>query len=146
MVGIVVNPERCCGCRICEMACSMDHLGIFNPRRASLRVNINRDPDLGTKPSQIDVPVVCLQCDPAPCAEACPEGAIEKGAYGAWLVDEERCIGCGLCVDACPHGMVVVDTQGQRVSARKCNLCQGDPSCVKYCPTEALTFKNGGGL
>jgi Fe-S-cluster-containing hydrogenase component 2 len=78
----------------------MVHLGLFNPRRALLRIEINRLPMVGAKTSEIDVPVVCLQCDPAPCAEACPEGAIEKEATGAWAVASKKCTACGLCVDA----------------------------------------------
>jgi carbon-monoxide dehydrogenase iron sulfur subunit len=121
------------------MACSMVHLGVFNPRRGLLRVEINRLPQLGTVPSQIDVPVVCLQCDPAPCSEACPEGAIVRSDVGAWVIDQERCISCGLCVDACSYGMITLDAQ-ENGTARKCDLCQGSPSCVEYCPTQALTF------
>lgn len=120
------------------MTCSMSQLGIFNPRKALLRVEINRLPRPETELSQIDVPVVCLQCDPAPCSEACPEGAIGKTAFGAWTVDKEKCTGCGLCVDACSYGMIAIDAK--EGAARKCDLCQGNPSCVENCPMEALTF------
>jgi Fe-S-cluster-containing hydrogenase component 2 len=116
----------------------MVHLGLFNPRRALLRVEINRVPAEWIKASEIDVPIVCLQCDPAPCAEACPEGAIKKEATGAWVVDNKKCTACGLCVDACSFGMIAVD--GREGFARKCDLCGGRPSCVANCPTEALVF------
>jgi len=138
MLNLKVKPDKCCGCRICEMACSMIHLGMFNPRKALLRVEINRSLRSGPETSQIDVAIVCLQCKPAPCAEACPEGAIEKGESGAWAVDKGKCTGCGLCVDVCLHGMISVDSD-QKV-ARKCDLCQGSPVCVRYCPMEALAF------
>lgn len=138
MAPLEVNSEKCCGCRICEMACSMVHLGLFNPKRALLRIEINRLPTEGTKTSQIDMPIVCLQCDPAPCAEACPERAIEKEVTGAWVVNSKKCTACGLCVDACSFGMITID--GREGFARKCDLCGGSPSCVVYCPTEALAF------
>jgi Fe-S-cluster-containing hydrogenase component 2 len=138
MRNLAVNSEKCCGCRICEMACSMTHLGTFNPRRGLLRVNINRSLSQDMKSSQIDVPVVCLQCDPAPCANACPEEAISKASFGAWVVDKEKCTSCSLCVEACPHGVIKVDAKDG--IARKCNLCEGNPSCVEYCPMGALTF------
>jgi Fe-S-cluster-containing hydrogenase component 2 len=138
MRSLTVDPEKCCGCRICEMTCSMAHLGLFNPRKALLRVEIDRLPQLGTKASQIDVPVVCSQCDPAPCSDACPEGAIQKTDFGAWVVDEERCTSCGLCVESCPYGMMIIGSQEE--SARKCDLCEGNPSCVQYCPMGALIF------
>lgn len=138
MANLRVDSEKCCGCRICEMACSMMHHGLFNPRKAFLRIEMNRLPMVGTKPSEIDVPIVCLQCDPAPCSEACPEGAIEKTETGAWIVDKRKCTGCGLCVDACRYGMIAVNTRQK--SAGKCDLCEGRPSCAAYCPTGALTF------
>mgnify|MGYP001113661819 CR=1 FL=1 len=138
MANLIVNSEKCCGCRICEMVCSMVHLGTFNPRKALLRVEIDRSPTPDTELSKIDVPVVCLQCNPAPCSEACPEEAIEKTAYGAWVVDKEKCTGCGLCVDTCAYGMIAIDNRER--SAMKCDLCQGNPSCIEYCPTKALTF------
>ncbi len=138
MANLRVDSEKCCGCRICEMACSMVHFGLFNPRKAFLRIEMDRLPNVGTKASEIDVPIVCLQCDPAPCAEACPEGAIEKVATGAWVVDNGKCTGCGLCVDACPLRMIVVE-RGEGF-AKKCDLCEGGPSCVTYCPMGALAF------
>jgi anaerobic carbon-monoxide dehydrogenase iron sulfur subunit len=138
MPHLVVNSQKCCGCRICEMSCSMSQLEIFNPRKALLRVEINRLPDPKTELSQIDVPVVCLQCDPAPCAEACLEGAIEETASGIWIVDNKKCTGCGLCVDACSYGVIKVDKE--EGYARKCDLCGGTPICVECCPMGALTF------
>ncbi len=138
MATLRVDPEKCCGCRICEMACSMAHHGLFNPRKAFLRIEMNRLPMLGTKISEIDVPVVCLQCDSAPCSEVCPERAIERTETGAWIVDERKCSGCGFCVDACSYGMITVNAQEN--SAGKCDLCEGRPLCVAYCPTGALIF------
>jgi carbon-monoxide dehydrogenase iron sulfur subunit len=120
------------------MACSMTHLSIFSPRKGLLRVEIDRLPKLGTSPSRIDVPIVCRQCNPAPCAEVCPEGAIGKGAFGAWVVNSGECTGCGICVDACPYRVMLLDPQ--EGLARKCDLCEGNPACVRYCPMEALTF------
>jgi anaerobic carbon-monoxide dehydrogenase iron sulfur subunit len=140
MPAIEVISEKCCGCRICEMACSMTHLGIFNPRKALLQIEINRYSRFDVPTSQIDVPVVCLQCNPAPCAEACPEGAIAKSDSGAWVVNREKCTGCSLCIDACSYGMISVDPQ-EGNCARKCDLCEGKPSCVEYCPREALRFE-----
>lgn len=120
------------------MTCSMTRLGFFSPRNALLRVEIDRLLQPGVRPSEIDVPVVCLQCDPAPCSEACPEGAIVKAPWGAWIVDKEACTSCGLCVEACRYGMIA--TEARDGYARKCDLCEGDPLCVQYCPTSALTF------
>lgn len=138
MVSLTVHPEKCSGCRICEMACSMTHLGGFSPRKALVRVEINRFLRSGVETSRIDVPTICLQCDPAPCSEVCPEGAIERVESGAWVVDQGKCTGCRLCVEACPHGMIFIDSE--KGIARKCDLCLGNPVCVRYCPMEALAF------
>ena len=143
MSKVTVDSEKCCGCRICEMACSMIHLQAFNPRKALLRVEIDRSLTIAAKPSEIDVPVVCLQCESAPCADVCPTGAIGKTTYGAWVVEAEKCTGCGVCVENCSYGMIVVDAGEE--TARKCDLCQGSPSCVQYCPTQALTFEESQG-
>lgn len=139
MALLNVDSEKCCGCRICELACSMGHLGVFNPKKALLRVEIDRLSGPWKGRSQIDVPRVCLQCDPAPCSDACQEEAIVKTALGAWIVEEEKCTGCGLCVEACNYGMIVLDTAGDGY-ARKCDFCEGSPLCVQYCPTKALLF------
>jgi Fe-S-cluster-containing hydrogenase component 2 len=116
----------------------MGHLGLFNPRKAYLRVKINRQPQINTTPEEINIPTVCHQCNPAPCAEACPEGAIVLVSTGAWVVQKEKCTGCGNCKEACSYEMISIDPS--KNFAEKCNLCEGAPICVFYCPTGALYF------
>jgi Fe-S-cluster-containing dehydrogenase component len=53
-------------------------------------------------------------------------------------VDEDKCIGCGLCQKACPWDMMSFDREKQKAS--KCFLCDGEPKCVKACPAAALTY------
>jgi Fe-S-cluster-containing hydrogenase component 2 len=81
--------------------------------------------------------VTCYQCNPAPCVDACTEEAIIRGKSDAWVIDRDKCIGCGLCVDACPYDVIVLDSENV---AMKCDLCNGNPSCVEFCPTHAITF------
>lgn len=138
---IEVDSKKCCGCRICEMICSMEHFGFFQPRKALLSVELNRSPAPGTDISTIDLPLVCLHCDPAPCSDACPENAISKAAFGALVVDSEKCTGCGSCEENCRYRMIMVDTEIG--IARKCDLCGGDPLCARHCPTGALTYSKG---
>lgn len=138
MPRIEVFSEKCCGCRICEMACSMERLGLFCPSKALLRVEIDRFPGLETGTSDVDKPRVCIQCDPAPCAEACPAEAITKDGQGVLKVVRERCTGCGSCVDACPENLMLMNSESE--TAEKCDLCGGDPLCVRYCPTGSLTI------
>jgi len=79
----------------------------------------------------------CRQCEDAACAETCPEEAITfDEAVRAWLVDADKCLACGACVDACPYGAILLDpvTDG----ATKCDLCLGAVRCVEICPPHAL--------
>jgi carbon-monoxide dehydrogenase iron sulfur subunit len=136
---IRVTAEKCSGCRVCQLMCSMAHHGgAFNPRLAKLRVEINRNPDVETPVSFIDTPHVCRQCEPAPCAEACPVDAFQwDEGNGIWIIREEMCTGCEMCVEACPFDMIVFHHE----IATKCDFCGGDPMCVSYCPTGALEIE-----
>jgi Fe-S-cluster-containing hydrogenase component 2 len=81
-------------------------------------------------------PVVCTQCENAFCMHSCPVEAISRQAdTGAVIVDKDKCISCGDCVEACPDGMIKLDAQEK---ADKCDLCGGDPLCVRYCTPGAL--------
>jgi len=129
-VYLETEAEKCTGCRICGNFCSFHHEGAVWPGRS--RITILADSDDGPF-----VPNVCRQCDDAPCAAACPEEAIALNERtGAWVVDVEVCIGCGVCVDACPYGAIVIDEQ-LRVSL-KCDLCGGEPECAAMCSSGAI--------
>lgn len=129
--SLVVKPESCTGCRICELACSFRHYRRFNPRRARIHVISNQREGLY-------VPIVCHQCEVALCLESCPVKAIYRASDGRVLVDQEKCIGCRTCLTACPFGAMFWDFSARK--AIKCDLCDGDPYCVKYCPREALLY------
>ena len=135
---IQVLAERCSGCRVCQLLCSMTHhAGAFNPRWATIRVEIDRNPDVDTPVSGIDVPQVCRQCEPAPCAQSCPAEAFEKREEGgAWAIRAGLCTGCGACAESCSFDMIVFHQE----TAMKCDLCDGNPACVRYCPTGALAL------
>ena len=136
---IATNATHCSGCRICELMCSFFHEGVFIPSKARLFVEINRSISVDTPPDKIDIPHVCIQCDPAPCAEICSSNAVVKDdKTGALLVNKDDCTGCGLCVDECQYGMIRVDEDKQ--IAEKCDLCQGNPQCVAFCPRGALVI------
>jgi len=137
-----VIPNRCSGCRVCELTCSEQHEERFQPSKARIHV-------LSFDETVQDVPVVCQQCADAPCLEACPEEAISRDAEtNAVVVDQDLCIQCGSCVSACVIGLDAVASE-QKLAIRldedtqfplKCDLCGGDPQCVKFCPTEALVY------
>lgn len=128
MRRVSVDKNKCTGCRLCEIICSSSHYGSYNPRRARIRVPI-------TYPMP-SAPIVCRQCPNPKCVEACPTGALEKGDWVHF--DDEKCTLCGACVEACPFKAIWM-TPGKELL--KCDLCGGDPTCVKACPQEALGLK-----
>lgn len=130
---ILTDPEKCIGCRTCEVACMMSHQSSATPEAFTSRIRV-------VKGGTFTTAVGCHQCEDAPCANVCPTGAIHRAA-GAWLVEQARCIGGKSCMVACPFGAMQVRVVGDRVQALKCDLCmhrEGGPACVEACPTHAL--------
>lgn len=131
---IEVDISRCTGCGTCELMCSLRHHGEFNPRKARIRKTVYLHEELA-------IPVVCTQCKDAWCQRICPSGAISrtKLADGAEvvLVNHEKCVGCRMCQLACPFGNIEVGATGH---AEKCDLCDGDPQCVRFCARGALRY------
>ncbi len=115
MKELVSKPELCNECMKCERNCPKNAIRVIN-----------------------GVPIFCMHCTPerAPCLNICPEDAIEE-VDGAIVILKENCIGCGLCRDACPIGVMNMDEKG---IANKCDLCIGEEEaiCVLSCPTQAL--------
>lgn len=129
---LIIDASKCVGCRVCELVCSARHHRVFAPSRASIGI-------VKFDEASRDIPSVCCQCEKAVCAAVCRSGAIrfdpEKNAY---FVDSLLCIGCKLCVSACPFGNLRFDDVERRVV--KCDLCGGTPECVELCPSGAISF------
>lgn len=101
----------------------------------------------------ISTAAICRQCEDAPCANVCPNGAIKR-EKGFVHVMQERCIGCKTCVVACPYGAMEVvvrpvvrnsgmglSVRAEKAEANKCDLCyhrEAGPACMEACPTHAL--------
>ncbi|HKZ51597.1 MAG TPA: 4Fe-4S dicluster domain-containing protein, partial [Dehalococcoidia bacterium] len=95
---------------------------------------------------------LCNQCDNPPCVQVCPVRATYKTEDGVILIDQERCIGCGYCIQACPYGAryflpdVRRTPMGEVRVVDKCNWCYHritkgrDPACVEVCPVSARLF------
>ncbi|MCB2128767.1 MAG: 4Fe-4S dicluster domain-containing protein [Rhodobacteraceae bacterium] len=163
-LGLVIDLDTCVGCQACVTACKgwndqgygvplsdqnawgSEPSGTFLNRVHAYEVQ----PDTG--PAQVvNFPRSCLHCENAPCVTVCPTGASYKRAEdGIVLVNEDACIGCGLCAWACPYGARELD--GAAGVMKKCTLCvdriynenlpEADrvPACVRTCPTGARHF------
>jgi carbon-monoxide dehydrogenase iron sulfur subunit len=130
---LVVQPEKCTGCRTCELTCSYTHTGEINPTRSRISVfNFER---IG-----FSTPVVCQQCTSAACMAVCPVGAISRDDNGAMHVNDDRCLRCKMCAIACPLGATLYDYVEDKII--KCDLCGGDPACVKLCPSGAISYQD----
>lgn len=130
MGKLVFDAELCTGCRACELACSFKKDQVFSPTKSRVRV-VKIDEE------GIDVPVGCEHCDDAPCIAVCPVGALyEDAETGAVLINHDTCIGCRLCIPACPFAAISHDAVTKRVY--KCDMCHGEPECVKWCFTGAI--------
>ena len=132
MKRILIHHEVCSGCRACEVACVVQHEGCFST--AAARIRVFKDEALG-----LDHPHVCRLCGKAPCISACPTGALTKNVQtGVVHVNDEICIGCGACVQACPFDAAFLHPETGR--ALICDLCGGDPACVRRCATGAIAY------
>lgn len=138
---IDVNHNLCTGCRICEVACSLKHENIINPALSRIRI-------YQFFPGPIDIPVLCHRCLDHPCVDACPlspSAIFVNEETGAIMIDESSCIGetCGMCAKACRHGGLAITFHSSKSHALVCDLCDGDPECVKVCSNDVLNFIAG---
>ncbi|MCZ7663003.1 MAG: 4Fe-4S dicluster domain-containing protein [Thermoleophilia bacterium] len=128
---LMVDPEKCDGCLLCVVGCSVAHTGAFELERAHITV-YRADDD-------VFVPLSCHHCETPSCVEACPTKACHRDEESRRvIIDDSRCIGCKTCAVACPFGHAHYDPIA-RVST-KCDYCDGEPQCVKLCEPGALTY------
>jgi len=132
MKVVFVELDRCIACLSCEHACLFQQAELKKGDSPNIFVNLDMDRRriyTGT----------CLQCETALCMEVCPVSALTRDPETeAVVVDKEKCLGCGMCVTACPFGYMHLDESLRK--ATKCDLCGGNPKCVQMCMARALHF------
>ena len=166
-LAIAINLDRCTGCNTCAMACKMQNnvpMGMAWNRvlneECEFEVGVQ-----GTYPhvSRAHLPVACQHCENPACLRVCPTGATYKDDKGRVEIDYDKCIGCRMCMAACPYNARTFNWNepvratgagygDARVPERargvmeKCTLCkertdEGDePMCVHCCPADARVF------
>ncbi|MBT3225372.1 MAG: 4Fe-4S dicluster domain-containing protein [Deltaproteobacteria bacterium] len=129
---LAIEHEKCTGCRLCELVCSVKHDGVSNPARSRIRV-------MKWEAEGLYIPMACRQCDDAPCLNICPVKAISRDQELDFVrVDHDICIGCRSCVAICPFGAMGYNSIDSKVI--KCDLCHGDPQCVRFCDVKAVNY------
>lgn len=150
--GFLINTAVCTGCGTCQAACIAKNN--LTDGRSFRRVKVyeigswrqdRMTGDWVTDITAYGVSMSCNHCDEPSCADACPTGAQDKRFEdGLVLIDESKCIGCGMCARACPYGALSLNETTRKMT--KCNACEDrlreglNPDCVDACPYGALAF------
>lgn len=137
--GFVIDHSRCIGCHACSVACKEENqvpLGVY--RTWVKYIEKGSFPDVRRNFAVLR----CNHCDNAPCVTVCPTEALFRRDNGIVDFDNQQCIGCKACMQACPYDAIYIDPGTQ--TAAKCNFCahrvdQGlKPSCEVVCPEQAI--------
>ncbi len=142
MKQVFVRPERCMGCRSCEIGCAVQH----SKEKTLFSAVLQSPPPMKRlfveSTATVRMPVTCRHCEDAPCLRACISGCLYRDEKGFVRRRKERCIGCWTCIMMCPFGVITRDRE--KHIAVKCDRCHKleIPACVSACPTGALVLED----
>ena len=155
MKVFAIDLSVCNGCYCCQIACKDEHVAndwtpYAKPQPDTGQFWIGLTELVRGQVPKVKVtyiPKMCHHCDDAPCIDQCKAEAIYKRDDGLVIINPEKCVGCKLCADTCPHNAIYFN-EGLNI-AQKCTGCahllDNDdewkvPRCVDQCPTDALHF------
>jgi len=137
--GFVIDNRKCIGCHACTVACKSEHEVPIGVNRTHVKyIETGQYPNTSREFSVHR----CNHCEDSPCTTICPTIALFTREDGIVDFDDERCIGCKSCMQACPYDALYIDPN--KGTAAKCNYCAHriehsyEPACVIVCPTEAI--------
>ena len=137
--GFVIDNRKCIGCHACTVACKSEFDVPIGVNRTHVKYIEKGEFPNSTREFSVHR---CNHCADAPCVEICPTTALHTRADGIVDFDNDRCIGCKSCMQACPYDALYIDPNTQ--TAAKCNYCAHridggyEPACVIVCPVEAI--------
>lgn len=138
-LGFLVDSEKCIGCHSCEMACKNEYQQ--DPQIRWRKVYPVNEASFSL-PERIYMSLACNHCEEPECLRVCPVAAYSKRDDGIVIHDHDRCIGCKMCIMACPYHVPQFNTRYGKVE--KCHMCAAKqdngelPACVAGCPMEAI--------
>lgn len=159
--GMLTDLTRCIGCRRCEAACNkannlpepvvpFEDKSVFDKKRrtdAQTYTVVNRYSDSRHMGEPVYSKVQCMHCEEPACVSACLVGALKKTPEGPVVYDENVCLGCRYCLNACPFYIPTYEySNAFHPKVQKCFMCyrritEGEvPACATECPVEAITF------
>jgi len=125
----VIDSERCVGCQSCMFACVRRH---GRGGLAGTRVQVRSDGGI----ERGFVVIVCRACPDPQCMKVCPADALAPREGGGVNVLSDRCLGCGLCVKACPLDAIFWDEETDKPA-----ICVHCGYCAKHCPHGVLALE-----
>jgi Fe-S-cluster-containing dehydrogenase component/formate-dependent nitrite reductase membrane component NrfD len=138
-LGFLLDSDSCIGCHACTIACKSEHDVPLGVNRTWVKyIETGSFPNVSRHFSVMR----CNQCEDAPCMTICPTNALFRADNGVVDFQDDNCIGCKSCMNACPYDALYINPDTN--TAQKCNFCNHRiemdlaPSCVVVCPTEAI--------
>ncbi len=137
--GFVIDNRTCIGCHACTVACKSEHDVPLGVNRTHVKYIEKGEYPNSTREFSVHR---CNHCEDSPCTDICPTTALFTRSDGIVDFDDERCIGCKSCMQACPYDALYIDPN--KGTAAKCNYCAHrieksyEPACVIVCPTESI--------